>query len=250
MKNLIIIGCGRSGTSALAGMLHNSGYNVGNNYIPLRESNPKGFFEDRTVTRINDRILFNSYPKKAPFLGCWIMEYKDSNEIGWIVRMALNARLFSNDKIKEDIKEIIKNEPFCYKDPRFCYTVPVWKPFLKNTNFICIFREPSITAASMIKQRREYLLMKEISLDFSTAVEIWTLMYQHVLEKHSPFDNWLFIHYNQLFTEKGLDRVDKFLGIKVDRTFIDEKLKRTKSSRFIPEETVEVYKKLCYLAGY
>jgi len=44
MKNCIILGSGRSGTSMVAGTLAKSGYFMGDNLYPARESNPKGFF--------------------------------------------------------------------------------------------------------------------------------------------------------------------------------------------------------------
>ncbi len=250
MLNLIIVGCGRSGTSALAGMMHNSGYNTGDNFIPVRRGCPKGFFEDREIIRINDKILFHSYPKKHPFSGLWILDYKYCTGNGWLARLGLNARLFSSKEIEERIIRAVQNEPFCYKDPRFCYTLPVWKPFLKKTFFICIFREPEISATSIIKESWDEIYMKNIPIDFSIAVEIWTLMYKHVLEKNYPYKNWIFLHYNQLFTKDSLDRLEKILKIKLNRDFIDISLKRTKSSRIVPEATKEIYNKLCQLAEY
>lgn len=250
MFNLIIIGCGRSGTSAITGVMHNSDYYTGDNFIPIRNGCPKGFFEDSQVIKLNDKILFNSYPKKFPFSGEWALDYKYSIGNEWLARVGLDVRLFCSKEIEERIKKILENEPFCYKDPRFCYTLPVWKPFLKNTRFICIFREPAITAMSLIKESRDDPFMKNIPINFLFAIELWTLMYKHVLEKHFPYDNWIFIHYNQLFTKEGLNKIEEFLGIKINRDFIDKNLRRIKSSRFIPEETLEIYKKLCSLAGY
>ena len=57
MKNCIILGSGRSGTSMLGGILHNAGYFMGDNLYPPSISNPKGFFENPRINRINELIL-------------------------------------------------------------------------------------------------------------------------------------------------------------------------------------------------
>jgi len=57
MKNCLILGSGRSGTSMLAGMLHQAGYYMGESFHQPRDSNPKGFFEWYRINRINEDIL-------------------------------------------------------------------------------------------------------------------------------------------------------------------------------------------------
>lgn len=42
----------------------------------------------------------------------------------------------------------------CYKDPRFSYTLPAWLPYLHDTRMICIFREPGLTAESIVTECR------------------------------------------------------------------------------------------------
>jgi len=44
--------------------------------------------------------------------------------------------------------------PLCYKDPRFSYTLPAWLPCLHDTRRICIFREPGLTAESIVTECR------------------------------------------------------------------------------------------------
>ena len=46
VKNCLILGSGRSGTSMIAGILHKAGYFMGDNLYPPRSANPKGFFEN------------------------------------------------------------------------------------------------------------------------------------------------------------------------------------------------------------
>ena len=51
------MGSGRSGTSMLAGILHQSGYFLGEGLYKPQESYPKGFFEYRSINSINEAIL-------------------------------------------------------------------------------------------------------------------------------------------------------------------------------------------------
>src|ERR1700726_1587163 len=57
MRNCIILGCGRSGTSLASGLLAGSGYFMGDHLYPPSEGNPKGYFEDQDVNAINEDLL-------------------------------------------------------------------------------------------------------------------------------------------------------------------------------------------------
>ena len=52
-----MLGMHRSGTSALAGALHLTGFDLGQNIMPPADENPKGFFENQHIVDLNDRIL-------------------------------------------------------------------------------------------------------------------------------------------------------------------------------------------------
>ena len=53
----LITGSGRSGTSAVAQLLHAAGIAVGNDLIEPDEHNAEGYFEERMLVMINDAIL-------------------------------------------------------------------------------------------------------------------------------------------------------------------------------------------------
>lgn len=57
MKTLVLItGTGRSGTSAMSGILHHLGLSVPGPYLGANESNPKGFYESRWAVKFHKRI--------------------------------------------------------------------------------------------------------------------------------------------------------------------------------------------------
>jgi|APSaa5957512622_1039677.scaffolds.fasta_scaffold86689_2 hypothetical protein len=252
MKNVLILGCGRSGTSLVAGCLAKAGYFMGDNYIPAeKDRNLYGFFEDEEINKINEDILFRSYPKKSPFNGEWIFsDYVHSWR--WLARLPLNAKIFSSKEIKERIKNIVREKNFCYKDTRFGYTFPVWKNFLKNTFFVCVFRCPSSTASSIVRECRNASYLKDMNIDFETSLDLWKLVYSHILKhfENGDFKQWLFVHYNQLFEKKFLDKLAKFTGAKVDYKFPDKKLRKIDSCLDVSEEIEGIYDRLCGLANY
>src|SRR5215469_4551353 len=54
---IIVLGMHRSGTSALAGMLHHLGVALGDDLMPATADNPRGYWEHRDIVAINDRLM-------------------------------------------------------------------------------------------------------------------------------------------------------------------------------------------------
>ena len=65
-RNCLILGSGRSGTSMAAGILARAGYFMGEELWPADIGNPKGYFEDREVNKINDELIAPVAPKTPP----------------------------------------------------------------------------------------------------------------------------------------------------------------------------------------
>lgn len=66
---VIVVGMHRSGTSAVAGLLHANGICMGDDscfFPPPMKENPKGFYENKKFRTINDQILkYNDYKVKS-----------------------------------------------------------------------------------------------------------------------------------------------------------------------------------------
>ncbi|MGI9533467.1 MAG: hypothetical protein ACR2NW_00825, partial [Thermodesulfobacteriota bacterium] len=166
----------------------------------------------------------------------------------------LNTKLKTNYNIDSRIENIIRNKVFCFKDPRFSYTLPIWKPFLENCVFICIFRDPGSTILSMQNRIKELPKRKNgigaISLNKSNLYNIWNMMYTHILRKHRNEGKWLFIHYNQVFSNEGLLKLQDHTGAEVDPTFPDKNIRKHFSSDKINKNTLNIYNELCNLADF
>lgn len=250
MKNIIILGSGRSGTSMVAGTLAKAGFFMGDDLYPARESNPKGFFEDPFINGINEQILSQVHFFRTHLFRRWLERFSLSHGQRWLERVPLNVAMPSSPQILHQIEAVIERTPFCLKDPRFSYTLPVWRPFLKNTLYICVFRDPVSTATSIVKECATVDYLNSVNMNFEIATEIWTLMYQHILKFHVHEGDWLFIHYNQMLSEEGLDRFEKFVGVNVDKSFPERGLFRSTSDKVAPIKTQQLYQRLCELAGF
>ena len=62
----MVLGMHRSGTSAITKGLEVLGVNLGDNLLPPKDDNPKGFFEDRDLVNLNERVLEKIGTPSAP----------------------------------------------------------------------------------------------------------------------------------------------------------------------------------------
>ena len=168
----------------------------------------------------------------------------------WLASVPVGVPIPCPPEIARRIEAQTSRSPFCFKDPRFCYTLPAWRSFLSDTVFVCVFREPARTAHSIVKECRTADYLQGLPMDFSTAVEVWTLMYRHILEVHRRAGDWLFFHYEQFFDAATLSRLEAALGVAADRRFPNPKLKRSPGEGSVGRAALEVYEQLCEMACY
>jgi len=258
MHNCLILGCGRSGTSMVAGTLAGAGYFMGERLLSSNRSNPKGFFEDTGIHAVNERILAPATPWVPPRfrpgrVRLWLhrafFRHKPGDGQRWLARVPLGASLGSSPKIDACIRALTSRAPYCFKDPRFCYTLPVWRRWLGDTRFVCVFRDPTVSAASMVREVATAPYLANLKLDYDDCLDVWRSMYGHVLEIHCIEGQWLFLHYNQVLDGTGLDALARFLGASPDRSFPDPALRRTKPRGPVPEPVRAIYEELCRRAG-
>ncbi len=261
MKNCIILGAGRSGTSMVAGTLANAGYYMGDTMLPPTDANPKGYYESREVEALNDHLIRAMlHPTPAEMRLRWQRriprqpDFKAAQswaKVRWLALIPpVRVPVPDADDIRE-IQRLTSHTPFCFKDPRFSYTLPAWQPHLHNTVFICVFREPAITARSILKEVERDDYLNGIPYTLHQAFTLWGFTYRHILEKHRHQGEWLFLHYNQVFTPQGLDSIEALTHARVNRQFPDERLARTRADNArVPWHIRRTYRQLCTLAGY
>jgi len=211
-----ILGVHRSGTSALAGVLNILGLELGSDLMPATEMNPKGYFENMLVYKMNEKIL-------------------NENNSSW------SSCHFNVDNIpkekrksyKEEIKKIIDDEfryaeKFAIKDPRVCLLFPIWESACINLGIeikiILPYRNP-IEVAHSLKKRNTF--------SFGKSLILWS---HHFLsaEYFSREYERMFLSFNKLLndTEKTVDKLCDFIQLQPKKRkpiadFLDKKIKHS-----------------------
>ena len=253
-RNCLILGSGRSGTSLAAGILAQAGYFMGEELWPADIGNPKGYFEDREVNKINDELIALVAPKTPP-RGLRKLLLGDIPILGhyqhWVAVLRPDVSITCSPAMRERIAAVTARQPFCFKDPRFSYTLPVWRPYIGDALLLCVFRDPSVTASSMVRECKRADHMKGTKVDERWALKVWEAMYRYILDVHYPQGgDWLFVHYDQLLDRSAGAELERRLGVRIDRGFASAELNRSRPRAAVPRRTARLYVRLCALARY
>jgi len=242
--NIFIVGCGRSGTSMTAGLFRNSGIFMGDQLHPGGPENAKGYFEDAKINNLNNRILARYTPKPRVKNGIDYQCDTPANVGGWLSRIPLNVEITATTDEQAEIDQWVRRVPFCYKDTRFCYLIHLWQQNDDSARMVCVFRRPDLVAESILKNCRVEKSLSKFAISVEQAFQVWTLMYQHILNKHADTGRWLFLEYENLLNGQAHDALEAFTEVSIDRNFPDTNLNRSTSNLDIPEETAKVFEQL------
>lgn len=251
MRNCIILGCGRSGTSLVAAMAQRAGFFLGEPLQPPNPGNPLGRFESFEVNAINEALLARVLPRRPKgWLGALLMRHVPLPRQRWLAAVPVGKGITSTPALAARMTRLTAQQPYCFKDPRFSYTLPAWRPALAETIFVCIFRHPAATAHSILRECQEEPGLHSLAMDYNRALRVWTMMYRHILERHCHVGEWLFVHYDQVLLGDGIERLEMFLGTELDRTLIDPTLRRSQPTGAIQPDTQQLYDDLCAKADW
>ncbi len=171
----VVLGMHRSGTSLVAGCLHEAGVDFGRNLIPSNEFNPTGFWELSALNVTHDRLL-------------------RSAGLAWDAPAVLPEGWFESEEAERgraDLVEILRSEfdgvgNFGLKDPRMCRFLPLWKKIFADLGvhprWIFVFRNPESVAASL--HRRGGMPREQ-------ALALWASHNWDVLAGRENGDDWL-----------------------------------------------------------
>ncbi|WP_051057905.1 sulfotransferase family protein [Bacillus altitudinis] len=137
-SKLFLVLCNhRSGSSAVAGVLHHLGIHMGEQLIGPSSSNLKGHFENINFVIMNDKILesLNSFWFAPPS------------------RTSVLSNQFPKDQIRSFLSNQVK-PVWGVKDPRTALTFDIWKPFfeeISDITFIFVWRpiEQSVSSLAL-----------------------------------------------------------------------------------------------------
>lgn len=238
-----------------AGLLRSAGYFMGDHIWPANAGNPKGLFEDREVNAVNDQLIGLALPEEASLGGLRELIFGREPRFDkfqrWMAVLRPGTPIPCFPEMRERIRSLTARQPFCFKDPRFSYTLQVWRPYLADALLVCVFRQPSVVADSMVRECARTDYMRRLAIDARWALKVWDAMYSWILDIHYPLGgDWYFVHYDQLLNKSVYLDLERRLGGKVDPSFATSDLNRSQPSVRAPRRVTRLYERLCRLAGY
>lgn len=243
-ETVLVLGMHKSGTSLLANVLDLGGVFFGANKDLLEANfdNVFGFFEYKELVDLNDKIL-------------------DTFGISWDSVENLPENWYEDAKIKDMLETgtslisnlTAKSEIIGIKDPRVCITLPFWKEFIENPQYIFIYRNP-LEVIESLKKRNKFTLEKSLSLWYS---------YNSICLNHLKDKEFMIVKYHDLLENvvpEGF-RLLQFLGIKLNKEKLQElellaseSIRHSKfndedflSSQEIDSKSKDLYKKIISL---
>ncbi|MDD2828455.1 MAG: hypothetical protein PHW18_02645, partial [Sulfuricurvum sp.] len=221
-KCIMVLGMHRSGTSAVSGVLNYMGLELGSDLMWPNDANPKGYFENNFIYRLNEKIL-------DEFGSSW-SDYRF--DITKLDQSQKELYIIEAQKIIEN--EFRYSSNFVIKDPRICLLFPIWEEACKKLGIeikiIIPYRNPIEVAASL-KKRDDFSYEKSLIL--------WS---KHFLSANYFSKNYerLFISFDELVdnTQNTLTTLEQFTGLeisksrksKITKDFIDSSVKHNNIS--------------------
>ncbi|MEP7022251.1 MAG: hypothetical protein ABJB47_00225 [Actinomycetota bacterium] len=232
MRNAIVLGSGRSGTSLLAGLFQGAGYFSGDHLWGPTASNPVGYFEDREINEINEDLLDKVTPwRPRGVVGALTPIFRGRPRYSqrWLAALPAGTPIPSDPSLDKRMADQACRRPYLFKDPRFSYTLTNWRPSLaEDTVFLCIFREPQRTVNSIMKIVRDERYLRDLRMSPEKACAYWEAAYRSVLaQRHAVGGDWLFIHYDELLSRRSIPLLESHLGVRADLTMLRPDLKRS-----------------------
>jgi hypothetical protein len=159
----------------IASLLHTCGLDLGprKDLLPPAVNNPQGFWESRSFLRLNDAIL-------KELAGSWDAPPR-REVVDWESEPGLGSL---RKKAGELISRFEGREPWGWKDPRNCLTLPLWRQLLPEMKVLICVRNPLAVAES---------LWVRDGISYADSFDLW-LTYNCRLLAAAPIEHRLITH--------------------------------------------------------
>jgi hypothetical protein len=219
----LITGSGRSGTSAVAQLLHEAGLSVGHDLIEADEHNAQGYFEERMLIMINDAIL------KAAGVGEWFTTATRQQIRDAAVEYASYMR------------DLVKTATPAWKDPRLTWTLEPWLEMLpERPRIIVCLRSPAEVVASTLTY------FAQGGDDAENAVKhVWRVQYERLLEIITEYGlDAMCVEYPALQADPAatVEPLERFVGRSLDVRTVRRDLRHHAAP--IPDDLVDLYERV------
>ncbi len=229
---IFVLGMHRSGTSAMAGLLHTAGIHLGDVFIPPLPQNPKGNFEDFLTLQVNEYLL--SCIGKSWFQPPTLEDLSKVPKRYFTLIPQTYLHFRSRFRL------------WAWKDPRHCLTFPLWAELLPRSTFrlICICRNPVSVARS---------LNTRDGLPMNAGLRLWKEYNSRILATIERYNiPFTFLRYETVLedpeaAQKLIER-DLKMDLNEGWRFVDKRLNRSGSPEAnLPPEIQQVYDKVLRL---
>lgn len=152
--SVLVLGMHRSGTSAVTGALRYIGLRLPEeeHLLPPHPDNPRGYFENRVLLELNDRIL-------TALDGDW--SAPPSLPDGWTELSEIQGL---REEAERTFRATMPAEAWVWKDPRNCLTLPFWLSLLDGRPAVVLVHRPPWEIARSLRARDDFTLSLGIAL--------------------------------------------------------------------------------------
>jgi hypothetical protein len=229
LHNVLVLGSGRSGTSMVAALFRNSGYFMGFDMLGPSTANVHGYYEDTGITEINNLLLRWMLP-------WWMMQllpglvpaaHRDARALWLAAPRRVRSLGTPIAPLVRLLDAYARRQPFCYKDPRFSVTLPVWEQFVPcGTRRIVVFRDPDQTVDSILRDACE-TYDPPLRISPRWAYESWWRNYSRLLHLADAGGPAIFVHYDDVTSGAALPLLAAFTNAAIDTGEIDDSVSRS-----------------------
>ena len=227
-RAVLILGMHRSGTSAFARGMRGLGVHLGTNFLETRPDNPTGYWEDRNICELNERLL--------AVLGLEWTDVSLINDANWS-KPAVESLLAET---AEYLRANFLGHPLWgFKDPRTVRLLPFWQSVIQllevDECYVVAIRNPLSVATSLFQRQ---------GMDPVTAHRLW-LAYMVPYLNRLVGRRFVVVDYDILMAQpqNQLERVARALDIPLDehtraevrsfaRNFLDPELRHSLFSEY------------------
>jgi hypothetical protein len=228
VENLIVLGSGRSGTSAVSSLFRKEpGIFFGYDIMGAGEGNPTGYYECEVVNALNNILLrqmigVTLLDVLPAWIAPWFEErfpwtHRDTRSL-WLARPKRKLTWRLSYDIAHLINRMSRRQPFCFKDPRFGFTLPLWRPYLpESVRFLVVFRDPAETVASIMRHAAAHYGDRPLPVTEDWAIDHWKLMYESILsQRRNEEARWMIVDFADVLSGEAVPALQVFADAKLD----------------------------------
>jgi hypothetical protein len=202
-RAVLVLGMHRSGTSALARGLQMLGVYLGNDFLSPQPDNPTGYWEDRNIYEINERLL-----------AVFGLKWEDVALIDDARWNETEVEALRAEAVKYLRSQFASHPLWGFKDPRTIRLLPFWHSALDRLEvdecYLVVIRNPRSVATSLIQRQ---------GMDAVTAHMLWLVYVVPYLSKiaNRPF---IVTDYDMVMADprRQLERIARGLNIPLNDT--------------------------------